>query len=77
MLLRFNGFPIISEYESELLLNNKFAMRGTISNMGYVSTPEQVTLRRNVQYSQFSNSSENLCLSLLSASLKKKVSAAY
>ena len=42
-----------------------------MSNMGYLSTPEQVTPRQNIQCSQISNSSGNLCLSWLSASLNK------
>ena len=40
-----------------------------MSNLGYLSTPEQVTPRQNVQYSQISNSFENLPLFWLSASL--------
>ena len=58
--LRFNDFPNISKYDAEEQKKTiKVTMPGTMSNMGYLSTQEQVTPKRNVPYSQISNSSEN------------------
>ena len=48
-------FPVISMFDAELVKKNKVAVQGTMSNMSFLSTPEQVTPRRNVQFSQISN----------------------
>ena len=55
----------------EVVIKTQEAMPRTMSNMFFIITQGQVTLRGVVQMTEISNLSEILCLSLLSGSLIK------
>ena len=67
MSSRFDDFP--SYQQVRYRISKIVPKQGTRSNTGYLSTPGQVTLQQNAQYSQISNLSESLCLSWVSANL--------
>ena len=63
----------ISKFDAELVKID--VVRRTILIRSFLSTPRQVARKRNVQYSQISNSSDSYCFFWLSA--RSNVSLAY